>query len=202
MPLARPPLILASTSRYRRALLERLGLPFVARAPACDEVRHPGEPPLGLARRLAREKAESLADAAPGTLVIGSDQVVDLDGEVLGKPHTVAGAVAQLQRLQGRSHRLITAIAVHQVGGRTLEAVDVHTMLMRPLDDDALRAYVAHDEPLDCAGSYRLERRGIALFDRVDADPETADDTAIVGLPIMKLLRLLRALGVDPLTAE
>lgn len=193
-------LVLASTSRYRRALLERLGVPFTARAPDCDETRYPEKAPQDLAATLAREKATSLLDEPAGTLVIGSDQVVDLDGEVLGKPHTAEAAVAQLARLQGRAHRLVTAVAVHEVGGRTLEAVDVHTMHMRPLDDVALRAYVAHDQPLDCAGSYRLEARGVALFARVEADPETADDSAIVGLPIMKLLRLLRELGVDPIT--
>jgi len=196
--MSAPRLVLASTSRYRRALLERLGVAFDAIAPYCDETAHPHLAPDALALTLAREKATSVpvADA----LVIGSDQVVDLDGEVLGKPHTAEAAVAQLARLQGRAHRLVTAVAVHEVGGRTLEAVDVHTMHMRPLDDVALRAYVAHDQPLDCAGSYRLEARGVALFARVEADPETADDSAIVGLPIMKLLRLLRELGVDPIT--
>jgi len=198
MPTTSPRLVLASTSRYRRALLERLGVPFDAIAPDCDEEAHPGLGPDELALTLAREKATSVpvADA----LVIGSDQVVDLDGEVLGKPHTAAAAEAQLQRMAGRAHRLVTAVAVHDTRtGRTLDAVDVHTMEMRPLDRAAIAAYVAHDAPLDCAGSYLLERRGIALFSRIVADPETADDTAIIGLPVMKTLRLLRELGFDVL---
>lgn len=197
--MSRPRIVLASTSRYRRALLERLGIPFDAIAPTCDEDAHPHLEPRPLAERLAREKAESVA--APGAIVIGSDQVVDLDGEVLGKPGSAEAAQRQLARLAGRSHRLITAVAVRDVDrGVTVVDVDVHTLVMRPLDPRQIAAYVAHDAPLDCAGSYVFERRGIALFDRVEADPEIADDTAIVGLPLMKLLRLLRGLGVDPLT--
>ena len=192
--------VLASTSRYRRALLERLGVAFEAIAPDCDEAAHPELAPLDLARALAREKATSLR--LDDALVIGSDQVVDLDGEVLGKPHTAPAAEAQLRRMAGRAHRLVTAVAVHDTRtGRTLDAVDVHTMTMRPLDDRQIAAYIAHDAPLDCAGSYALERRGIALFARVEADPETADDTAIIGLPLMKTLRLLRELGYDVLDA-
>ncbi|TNF23487.1 MAG: septum formation protein Maf [Deltaproteobacteria bacterium] len=191
-------LILASTSRYRKALLERLGVSFDAMAPDCDETAHPGLGPDALARILAREKATSVA--IEDALVIGSDQVVDLDGEVLGKPHTAAAAEAQLRRMAGRSHRLVTAVAVHDTRtGRTLDAVDVHTMTMRALDDARIAAYVAHDAPLDCAGSYLLERRGIALFSRIEADPETADDTAIIGLPLMKTLRLLAEHGYDVL---
>ena len=191
-------LILASTSRYRRALLERLGLDFQSVAPDCDEAAWSGLPPLTLAATLAREKAASVA--VPDALVIGSDQVVDLDGEILGKPGTVAAAEAQLARLAGRTHRLITAVAVRDSAtGRVLEAIDVHTMAMRPLSAAQIAAYVAHDAPLDCAGAYALERRGVALFGRIEADPETADDTAIVGLPLMKTLRLLREHGYEVL---
>jgi len=195
-----PRLVLASTSRYRRALLERLGVPFDALAPDCDEAAHADLAPLELARTLAREKATSVR--VDDALVIGSDQVVDLDGEVLGKPGTVAAAIEQLRRMSGRTHQLLTAVAVHDTRtGRTLDAVDVHRMEMRMLDARQIAAYVAHDAPLDCAGSYLLERRGAALFSRVEADPETADDTAIIGLPLMKMLRLLRELGYDVLDA-
>jgi septum formation protein len=189
-------IVLASTSRYRRQLLERLDVPFDVAAPDCDETNGDGLAPRPLAQRLARLKALSVA--APDAFTIGSDQVLDLDGEVLGKPGTVAAAVAQLSRLAGRAHRLITAVAV--VDGRTgavAEAVDVHRLTMRPLDGAAIARYVAHDQPLDCAGSYALERRGVALFERIEADPETADDTAIVGLPLMKTLALLRGFGFD-----
>lgn len=194
--MSHPRVILASTSRYRRALLERLGIAFDAVAPDCDEDAWPQLAPRDLATTLAREKARSVR--APGGLVIGSDQVVDLDGEVLGKPGTAAAAEAQLARLAGRSHRLITAVAVVDVDrDLVVEDVDVHTLTMRPLDPGQIAAYVALDAPLDCAGSYVFERRGVALFERVEADPETADDTAIIGLPLMKTLRLLRRLGYD-----
>jgi len=193
-----PRIVLASTSPYRRALLDRIGIPFEVRSPGIDEHRFTDLAPLVLAVTLARAKAEAIRE--PDALVIGSDQVVDLDGQVLGKPHTPERAVSQLSRLAGRSHRLLTAVAVHDTRAqRTVSAVDVHTMTMRPLSLERVRAYVAHDAPLDCAGSYRLERRGIALFEQIEADPEIADDTAIVGLPMMKLLRLLRRFGVDVL---
>lgn len=193
------PLILASTSPYRRALLERLGVPFEARSPGVDERAVTRTTPEGLAEALAVMKAEALHDVGDA-LVIGSDQVVDLDGEILGKPGTVEGAVEQLLRLAGRTHRLITAVAVHDArAARTEVATDVHTLTMRSLDRDTLARYVAYDQPLDCAGSYKLETRGIALFERIQADPETADQTAIIGLPLMKTLVLMLRLGVDVL---
>ncbi len=189
-------LILASTSTYRAAVLQRLGIPFDAVAPDCDEDRYPDLGPDDLARILAIEKAASRAQ--PGALVIGSDQVVDLDGEVLGKPHTVEKAQRQLERMQGRTHRLVTAVAVASAD-RTEVAIDVHTMTMRALTPEVIARYIAYDRPLDCAGSYKLESRGIALFERIEADPETHDDTAIQGLPLMKTLRLLRGFGFDVL---
>lgn len=201
------PLILASTSRYRQALLARLAVPFSARRPDCDESRFRHLAPEPQALTLAVRKAESLAAEPdrPGwgdALIIGSDQVLDLDGEVLHKPGSVAAACAQLRALSGRSHRLLTAVAVHEPrSGRTEVALDVHTLKMRTLTEQAIAAYVAADQPLDCAGSYVLERRGIALFDHIAADPEGADDTAIIGLPLLKLCRLLRAFSYDVLTA-
>lgn len=195
------PLILASTSETRRALLERLDLPFTAIPPKLDEGNPEGLAPEPLARALAVAKARAVAarpDSPPGALVIGSDQVAELDGERLGKPGTVAGAEAQLGRLAGREHRLVTAVAVVDTSsGEVLVDVDVHRMTMRALTPAQIRAYVAHDRPLWAAGAYLLERRGVALFQRIQADPITADDTAILGLPLMKLLALLRRLGVD-----
>jgi septum formation protein len=192
----RPSLILASTSRYRQQLLSRLKVPFIARAPDCDEDAWRHLPPDEQAHVLAVRKAESIRD--PGALVIGSDQVVDLQGTVLPKPGTEQAAIGQLLLLSGRTHRLVTAVAVHQPdSGRTEVATDVHVLTMRALSPAAIAAYVRADAPLDCAGSYRLEGRGIALFDRIEADPETADDTAIIGLPLMKLCRLLRSFGYD-----
>ncbi len=197
-PNPAPRLVLASTSPYRRQLLERLGLPFEVRSPGVDEAAHRDLAPDAQATRLAELKAQAVA--APGALVIGSDQLVDLDGEVLGKPGSAEAAVAQLRRMAGRTHRLVTAVAVHDVdAGRTRTALDVHRLTMLPLPDALLERYVALDAPLDCAGAYRLEGRGLALFSRIEADPDTADDTAIIGLPLMKLIGLLRAFGVEPL---
>lgn len=187
-----PPLILASTSRYRRALLERLGLPFTAVPPSCDEeaLKDPALPPQALAERLAAMKATTTAAAHPGCVVIGSDQVCALGDELLHKPGTAARAVDQLLRLSGREHRLITAVAVVHPGGLRRHT-DITTLAMRPLDRAALERYVAVDQPLDCAGAYKLECRGITLFKRI----ESQDQTAIVGLPLMALTAILAELG-------
>ena len=198
-------LYLASTSRYRRRLLERLDVPFTCLSPACDETNEQALPPLELACALARRKAESLRQHIAAAenlrpLIIGSDQVVALDGEILGKPGSAAVAEVQLRRLRGRMHRLITAVAVHDVvANQTFSDVDVHELTMRPLTDLEIHQYVAHDQPFDCAGSYKLEVRGIALFDRLQADADLADSTAVEGLPLAKLCRLLRQRGVDVL---
>jgi septum formation protein len=187
-----PPLILASTSRYRRALMDRLGLTYVATPPACDEesLKDPALPPQALAESLAEAKATSLVAAHPGAVIIGSDQVCALGDELLHKPGTAARAVAHLERLQGRQHRLITALVVAQ-GSRRWRHTDLTTLTMRALDRQALERYVAADQPLDCAGAYKLECRGIALFSRIDS----ADHDAIVGLPMLALCRILGEAG-------
>lgn len=188
-----PPLLLASTSPYRRALLDRIGVPYSALPHQADERAPgpPGETPDALALRLAVDKARSVAPAHPDALVLASDQVVDLDGEVLGKPGGPPQAIAQLGRMAGRTHRLLTAIALAHPGGRIETALDVHRMTMCALDAGALARYVARDEPWDCAGSYRIEAAGISLFSSVQGD----DFTAIVGLPLLAVARLLRAAG-------
>jgi septum formation protein len=185
-------LVLASTSRYRRELLARLGVPFEARAPLCDEeaLKVPGLAPEALAARLALAKAESLREAEPGAAIIGSDQIAAIDGAILGKPGSAARAEEQLVRLAGRTHALVTAMAVVHPGG-VLTHLDVTRLTMRPLGAEALARYVAADAPLDCAGSYRLEALGVALFSRIDS----ADHTAIVGLPLMALTEILASLG-------
>jgi septum formation protein len=185
-------LVLASTSPYRRALLERLGVPFRCVAPSVDEdaLKDPGLAPRDLARHLARAKAASVAAGAPGAVVIGSDQLVALDGRIHGKPGSVEAAVAQLLALAGRPHELVTALAVtHE--GRWWEHTDVTTLWMRPITRAEAERYVAADRPTDCAGSYKLEERGITLFERIESN----DHTAITGLPLIALTTMLRALG-------
>jgi septum formation protein len=189
-------LVLASTSPYRRALLARLGLDFVSAAPACDEDRLKG---LGLGAealvtRLARDKAASLAGAYPGAVIIGSDQAVELDGELLGKPGTAAAAREQLGRLQGREHRLLTAICVLDTRtGQRGEDLDIHRLRLRPLTEAQIARYVAADDPVDCAGAYKIEGLGIALFESVQG----ADYTAIIGLPLTRVVALLSDLGIE-----
>ncbi len=191
-------LVLASTSRWRRAQLESLGLRFDCVAPGVDEeaVGAGAPDPRALVARLAEAKARAVAADAGDSLVIGADQVGEIDGVVLQKPGTAARALEQLGRLSGREHRLWTGVCV--VDGATGEAraeVAEVRLTMRALPESVLRAYVAADSPLDCAGSYRFESRGAALFERVEA----ADPTAIVGLPLLVLTRLLVASGYDPL---
>jgi septum formation protein len=192
-----PRLVLASTSRYRRALLDRLGVPYVAVAPDCDEDawKDRGLAPVALAVALARAKAASVVALDParygGCHVLGSDQLVDLDGVVLGKPGTVDAAIAQLERMAGREHRLVTAVALQAPDGSVRELVDVHRLRMRALDRAALARYVARDAPLDCAGAYKIEEGGIALFASIVGD----DFTAIVGLPLLGVGRLLADAG-------
>jgi septum formation protein len=149
-----------------------------------------------VAAALALGKAQSLADSYPDALILGADQMAELDGERLHKPGTAEAAAAQLRRLAGRTHRLITAVTLLRgVDGRAETIVDVHELTMRPLSQRAIEAYVARDAPLDCAGSYRIEALGIALFERVSG----ADFTAIVGLPLTAVVTLLERFGVSVL---
>lgn len=185
-------LILASQSRYKKESLERLGQPFECEDPAIDESPRPGEAPEQLVLRLCVEKALAVAVRCPDALVIAADQVAELDGELLTKPGTVEAACAQLRRMSGRTHRLLTAVAVTD-GVRTERQLEIHVMTMRPLSDEAIARYVARDNPVDCAGAYKIERAGIALFASVTG----ADPQAIVGLPLMALVTLLARFGVE-----
>jgi septum formation protein len=188
-----PDLVLASTSTYRRALLERLGVPFRALAPLVDEeaLKEPSLSPVALAGLLARAKAESLADVERDSVVIGGDQLVAFEGRIFGKPGDAVGAIEQLLMMAGRPHELVTAVAVwHR--GRTIEHTDVTTLWMRPLTRDEFERYVAADRPFNCAGGYKLEERGITLFERI----ESADHTAITGLPLIAVTTILRRLGL------
>ena len=194
--MARPglPLILASTSPYRRELLARLRLPFEVRAPAYTEQADPGAPPGDLARRHALGKARSIARQAPNRIVVGSDQVAELDGAVLGKPGCAEAAVAQLARASGRVVGFHTAVAVcwH---GREESAVERFAVRLRRLTREQIAAYVEADEPYGSAGSFRIESLGIALMERM----EGSDYTGLIGLPLIALTRLLERLGVDVL---
>ncbi len=187
-------LILASTSRYRRELLSRLGLPFEARAPNAPELAIDGEAPAAMAARLALAKARSID--APYSLVIGSDQVASLDGGLLRKPGDQATALRQLEACQGRMVIFDTAVAVIDTRtGATLEHVDRTEVRFASLETAALDRYVQRDQPLDCAGSFKSEGLGVALFERIDS----SDPTALIGLPLIWLAGALRELGVDPL---
>jgi septum formation protein len=186
-------LILGSTSVYRRELLQRLRLPFEVVSPQVDETPLDGEAPQALAERLALAKANAVALLHPRAIVIGSDQVADLDGEPLGKPGNHANAVRQLQRMRGRTVVFQTAVAVvcHESGfaGQALAQVKVG---FRQLSDRAIEDYLQAEKPYDCAGSAKSEGLGIALLEVID----NQDPTALVGLPLIHTCRLLRAAGM------
>ncbi len=185
-------LVLASTSPYRKQLLERLPLPFKCVDPGVDEgpVKAEVREPEGLVRTLARRKALAVSQRHPKAQVIGCDQVATIDGRVLDKPGSAARAVAQLTELQGREHALLTAAAIAN-GGQVIEFLDVTRLCMRALDAAEIERYVAAEEPFDCAGSYKIEGLGLSLFVGIDSE----DQTAIVGLPLMRLSAELRQLG-------
>lgn len=185
-------IVLASTSRYRRELLQRLRVPFLVQAPAIDEHALPGEPPRETARRLALAKASAVARDHRDAIVIGSDQVADVDGTALSKPGTHDAALAQLQRMQGREVVFHTALAVVDPGGNS-QVADVPTVVrFRTLPVEQLESYLRIDEPYDCAGAAKIESLGIALVESVRSD----DPTALVGLPLIRLTELLAACGV------
>jgi len=188
-----PRLILASTSAYRRALLERLGVPFDSVAPGADEQSLPDEPPEALALRLARLKAETVAAGCPGCVVIGSDQVAVRGPEILGKPGTVERCNEQLLESSGREVAFLTA--VHVVDGRGAREefhLDRTQVRFRTLETAEVARYIAADTPLDCAGGFKAESLGIALFERI----ESADPTALTGLPLIWLCGALRRAGI------
>jgi septum formation protein len=190
-------LILGSTSPYRRELLERLRWPFEVVAPQVDEAARPGEAPSALALRLAWAKARAVAATRPEAVVIGSDQVAELDGQPIGKPGSHDRAVAQLQRLSGRQVAFHTAVAVvcqqTQYAQASMATVQVR---FRQLTDAQIERYLQLEQPYDCAGSAKCETLGISLLEAIDSD----DPTALVGLPLIRTARLLREAGIDPLS--
>lgn len=191
-------LILGSTSVYRKELLGRLRIPFGTVSPEVDETPLPGESPTDLAQRLALAKAQAVAQRHPAAVVIGSDQVADLNGEPLGKPGTHARAVAQLQRMRGQTVVFQTAVAVVCLEtGFSQTALAPIRVVFRDVSDAEIENYLQAEQPYDCAGSAKSEGLGIALLDAIDSD----DPTALVGLPLIRTARMLRAAGIELLTA-
>jgi septum formation protein len=195
----RPALILASTSRYRRELLERLRLPFEALAPQVDETARAGEAPATLAERLALAKADAVAALHPRAVVIGADQVADLDGRPIGKPGDHPRAVAQLRAMSGRSVVFHTAVAVRRADtGYARVLLAPVRVQFRALTDLEIDHYLRAEQPYDCAGSAKAETLGIALLEAMHSD----DPTALIGLPLIRTCTLLREAGLDPLSEE
>ena len=192
-PPQQRPLVLGSTSRYRRELLQRLSLAFDVAAPDVDETPEPGETPRTLALRLALAKAQAVARQHPSAIVIGSDQVADLAGEPLGKPCNHERAVQQLRRMRGHTVVFQTAVAVVclATGFEQVELAPVEVKF-RDLSDAEIERYLRAERPYDCAGSAKSEGLGIALLDAIHSD----DPTALVGLPLIRTCRMLRAAGL------
>ena len=187
-------LVLASSSRYRTELLARLGLPFEIRSPRIDETALPGESARALVCRLAEAKARAVAGGYAHALVIGSDQVADAAGVAIGKPHDHASAVAQLRSLSGRSVDFHTAVAlVDAASGRCRSRLSVVATKFRELTAAAIEEYLQREKPYDCAGSIKAEGLGIALVESIHSD----DPTALIGLPLIAVVDLLREEGVD-----
>jgi septum formation protein len=191
-------LILASTSPYRRELLQRLRLPFAVVAPEVDETPQPGEEPAALAARLALAKAQAVGARHADAVVIGADQVAELDGQAIGKPHTHERAMAQLRAMSGRRVVFHSAVAVARVDrGFARGLLAPVSVIFRSLTEAEIERYLRAEQPYDCAGSARSEGLGIALLAQIDSD----DPTALIGLPLIRLCTLLREAGLDPLAA-
>lgn len=189
-----PRLILASTSTYRRSLLERLRLPFQAVAPNVDETPLPGEPAERTALRLAEVKARAVAQPRQDALIVGSDQVAVMNREKLGKPGSHATAVRQLQAMRGKSVVFHTALCLYNCASDRVQIANVPTtVVFRDISDAQIERYLASERPYDCAGSAKIEGLGIALVERVVSD----DPTALIGLPLMQLISMLRNEGVE-----
>jgi septum formation protein len=190
-------IVLASTSRHRRALMDRLGVAYEVAAPRCHERLDAPMHPRRATRELAERKARSVAAEHSGCIIVGADQMAWIDDTVLGKPGTEQAAVDQLVRLSGRTHELWTAVAVlcPRAPGGLQTDVQVWRLTMRALTPAQARAYVRADGPLDCAGSYRFESGGAALFTALEGE----DPTAVSGLPLMSLVAMLQRCGCDPL---
>ncbi|MBU1537868.1 septum formation protein Maf [Myxococcota bacterium] len=185
-------IILASQSVYKKRMVENLGIHFEAESPRVDEVVLPGESPEETVLRLSVEKAEAVAARHPEAIVVATDQAVSIDGELLGKPGTFEAAKEHLSRMQGRTHKLLTAVTVIGDGHRE-SALEIHHMTMRPLSTSAIARYLVKDQPLDSAGSYKIETMGISLFSSISGN----DPVAIMGVPMIALTKLLLRWGIE-----
>ncbi len=190
-------IVLASTSPYRRQLLQQLQLPFVAAAPRYEEEIEQGVAPGLLVKHLATGKAESLAPYYPDALIVGADQVfVDPRNRILGKPGDAEAAETQLHAMAGKTHTFFTGVAVHDsLSGETIADYSTYTVTLRHLDQAQIRSYVERENPVDCAGSFKIEGLGIALMDEMEGE----DYTSLIGLPLIKLVRILEQFGVQVL---
>lgn len=194
--MSQPTLILASTSPYRRALLERLHLPFCTIKPGTDETCLPNEPAENMVCRLAREKARAVALQHPEAWVIGSDQCAVLDGQILGKPGTHERAFAQLKAASGKSVLFHTGLCLIQLAGGFERLVNVpFSVHFRELDDREIERYLQREQPYDCAGSFKSEGLGVTLFQSMQGN----DPSSLIGLPLIALCAMLREAGLDPL---
>ncbi|MEB7538771.1 Maf-like protein [Pantoea anthophila] len=193
-----PSILLASTSPFRQALLRKLGLPFITAAPEVDESPLPDESAQALVTRLAKAKAQALAETYPSHWIIGSDQVCVLDGVITGKPHTAEKARAQLRAASGKAITFYTGLALcHPASGTLLQECEPFVVHFRTLTEAEITGYVEREQPLQCAGSFKSEGLGICLFDRLEGrDPNT-----LVGLPLIALNAMLQQAGINPLTA-
>lgn len=194
LPSSNPRLVLASTSQYRRQLLERFGQRFTVAAPDVDETALPGEMPVDLVARLARAKAEAVAHRHPKSIVIGSDQVALFGRQIVGKPGNPERCIEQLKAFSGQRLSFHTAVHVIQSESGSNEGhLDVTTVHFRKLSDDEIERYVARERPVNCAGGFKAEALGISLFERI----ESQDPTALIGLPLIWLSAALRRAGMQ-----
>lgn len=190
------PILLASSSTYRRELLSRLGLRFEYAAPDVDETPRPDETATELVARLSESKAKVFAASRPNSLIIGSDQVATLDDAIIGKPNSPEQAFNQLRAASGRTLIFKTGLCVFNTAtGRTQLAVEEFNVHFRTLNDEQIQRYLAYEQPYDCAGSFKCEGLGIALFTKLEGD----DPTALIGLPLIRLTQMLANEGLDPL---
>lgn len=190
-------LVLASGSRYRAAQLSQLGLVFEAIRPDIDESPLPAETPVAAARRLSEAKARAVAAHRPNHWILGSDQTADHDGELLGKPGTAERAQAQLEQMSGNTVIFHSGLCLLSPSGVADTMVVPTAVRFRPLSQAEIATYIRREQPLDCAGSFKVEGLGISLFDAVRSD----DPSALIGLPLIALCQMLRAVGVNPITA-